>query len=43
MQMNAATEAARLSVAPMMDRSDLETISEFYTVLGASYVHVSIA
>jgi hypothetical protein len=43
MPLTAATEAARLSVAPMMDGGDLDMISVFCDVPRAAYAHVSIA
>ena len=43
MTLNAAAEAARLSIAPMMDGGDSDAISIACVVLCAAHVHVSIA
>ena len=43
MTLNAATEAARLSSAPMMDGSDFVLISDGCVIPCAACVHVSIA
>jgi hypothetical protein len=43
MHLNAATEAARLSVAPMMDGGDCGYISVGYMASCAASVHVLIA
>lgn len=43
MPSNAALNASRLSVAPMMDGNDFDAISDVCVVSCAVYVHVSIA
>ena len=43
MPLNAATEAARLSTAPMMDGGDFYKVSKACAIPCAACVHVSIA